>query len=403
MGGALAGIDAPDDRTVVFRFKRPYAPLLSSSMPPRRLSSPGTCTRGATRRRTRRMPARSVPGPSSSSPTRRAPRSAWSEPGVLQAGLPYLDELVMRVIPDAGTQVLALENGEVDFLWGVPGPQQSRLGRFARPHGPDRVQPRRVQLHHDGELQPRSPDPEGRSGSAAPWPTPRSEAFLRQVLFGEGKVAAAPISSEISWAHARGLPMPGFDAPRRSGYSTRSVEEGGGRDPDRPRGRRRRRRDPAVIDFLHFPTFAKYGELVRQQLGAVGIGVTRAPRAAVFAPTVFKDRASIPMSSRTAMARIPRSGCAGCITPRRSVRRRSPTPPPTECPGRCPLRPGQAGPWSANAARELSGRSRRSRPGAALRLAGGDPEHAGLGGALRGLQAMDGALRRGGVLQAKAR
>src|SRR5262249_56738709 len=42
-------------------------------------------------------------------------------------GLPYLDEVVMRVIPDAGTQVLALENGEVDFLWDVPGPDLSRL------------------------------------------------------------------------------------------------------------------------------------------------------------------------------------------------------------------------------------------------------------------------------------
>jgi len=28
LGGVLAGIDAPDDRTVVFRFKQPYAPLL---------------------------------------------------------------------------------------------------------------------------------------------------------------------------------------------------------------------------------------------------------------------------------------------------------------------------------------------------------------------------------------
>src|SRR5215510_14262167 len=28
MGGVLAGIEAPDDRTVVFRFKQPYAPLL---------------------------------------------------------------------------------------------------------------------------------------------------------------------------------------------------------------------------------------------------------------------------------------------------------------------------------------------------------------------------------------
>jgi peptide/nickel transport system substrate-binding protein len=45
------------------------------------------------------------------------------------------------------------------------------------------------------------------------------------------------------------------------------------------------------IDFLHFPTFAKYGELVRQQLAVVGIGVVLKPlEPAVFAPMVFKDR-----------------------------------------------------------------------------------------------------------------
>jgi peptide/nickel transport system substrate-binding protein len=47
-------------------------------------------------------------------------------------GLPYLDEVVMRIIPEATVQVLALENGEVDFLWGVPGPHQSRLSADAR-------------------------------------------------------------------------------------------------------------------------------------------------------------------------------------------------------------------------------------------------------------------------------
>ncbi len=44
--------------------------------------------------------------------------------------MPYLDDLVMRI--DAATQVLAPENGEIDFLWGVPGPQQSRLAADAR-------------------------------------------------------------------------------------------------------------------------------------------------------------------------------------------------------------------------------------------------------------------------------
>ncbi len=47
-----------------------------------------------------------------------------------------------------------------------------------------------------------------------------------------------------------------------------------------------------AIDFLHFPTFAKYGEVLRQQLAVVGIEVTQKPlEPAVFPGPVFKDRA----------------------------------------------------------------------------------------------------------------
>jgi peptide/nickel transport system substrate-binding protein len=118
------------------------------------------------------------------------------------------------------------------------------------------------------------------------------EAFLRQVLFGEGRVALAPISSEIPWAHAGGLGMPPFD---RAEAERLLDAVGWKREREGPRvargvpgvadGTR------LVVDFLHFPAFAKYGELVRQQLGAVGIEVMLRPlEPAVFAPTVFKDR-----------------------------------------------------------------------------------------------------------------
>jgi peptide/nickel transport system substrate-binding protein len=119
------------------------------------------------------------------------------------------------------------------------------------------------------------------------------EAFLRQILFNEGKVATAPISSEIGWAHARGLSLPPFDRAeaerlleavgwKKERDATR-VARGVAGVPDGTR---------LALDFLHFPAFAKYGELMRQQLGAVGIDVTQRPlEPAVFAPTVFKDRA----------------------------------------------------------------------------------------------------------------
>src|SRR5262249_59714308 len=56
------------------------------------------------------------------------------------------------------------------------------------------------------------------------------QPFLTQVLFGEGKVATAPISSEIPWAYASGLPMPRFDRSEaeRSLNTAGWEEEGDG-------------------------------------------------------------------------------------------------------------------------------------------------------------------------------
>jgi peptide/nickel transport system substrate-binding protein len=295
MSGALAGIEAPDDRTVIFRFKQPYAPLLQqldateAPIVAKHLyqgSDPQT------------NPANASPigtGPfkfvayKKGAEIRLARNAAYSK-----RGLPYLDEIVMRVIPDPGTQVLALESGEVDFLWGVPGPHQSRLQADARfrmgqtsyhPGGSNCIMT--VSFNLD---RPTLKDVRVRRAIALALDR---DAFLRQVLFNEGKVATAPISSEILWAHARGLTLPSFDRAeaerlleaigwKKERDATR-VARGVAGVPDGTR---------FTLDFLHFPAFAKYGELMRQQLGAVGIDVTQRPlEPAVFAPTVFKDRA----------------------------------------------------------------------------------------------------------------
>jgi peptide/nickel transport system substrate-binding protein len=116
--------------------------------------------------------------------------------------------------------------------------------------------------------------------------------FLDQILFGVGKVAEAPISSGIPWAHHEDVDLPEFDRAEaerlldeagwtREGDGVR-VASGVEGVPDGTR---------FAIDFLHFPTFAKYGELVRQQLGAVGIEVTQEPlEPAVFPGPVFQQR-----------------------------------------------------------------------------------------------------------------
>ena len=295
MGGALAGIDTPDDRTVVFRFKQPYSPLLSqldateAPIVARHVYQGGDPQTSAANA-----------SPVGTGPFRAASYRKGAEirlarnPSYFKKGLPYLDEIVMRVIPDAGTQVLALENGEVDFLWGIPGPHLSRLKADTRfrtaqtsyhPGGSNCIMT--VSFNLD---RPILKDVRVRRAIARALD---GDAFVRQVHFGEGRVATAPISSEIAWAHARGLATPTFDrgdAERRldgAGWKKEReairVARGVAGVPDGTR---------LAIDFLHFPAFTKYGELVRQQLGAVGIDVTQRPlEPAVFAPTVFKDRA----------------------------------------------------------------------------------------------------------------
>jgi len=295
MGGLLTGIDTPDDRTVVFRFKQPYAPLLfqldatEAPIIARHIyhgSDPQTNAANVS--------------PVGTGPFRFVSYKKGAEiryarnPTYFKKGLPYLDEVVMRVVPDASTQVLALENGEVDFLWGVPGPQLSRVNADTRfrtaqtaynPGGSNCIMTVSFNLDRPTLQEPRF-------RRALAHATDR-QPFLTQVLFGEGKVAVAPISSEIGWAHAEGLPMPRFDRAE----AERLLDAiGWKKEADGPRVARGVAGVPdgtrLSIDFVHFPAFAKYGELIRQQWGAAGVGVTLRPlEPAAFAPAVFKDRA----------------------------------------------------------------------------------------------------------------
>jgi peptide/nickel transport system substrate-binding protein len=295
MSGALAGIDAPDDRTVVFRFTQPYAPLLfqldatEAPIVARHVyqgSDPQT------------SPANAAPvgtGPFKLAAYRKGAEVRLTRNATyFRKGVPYLDEIVMRVIPDAGTQVLALENGEVDFLWSVPGAHLGRVKAAARlrtaqtaynPGGANCMMT--VGFNLD---RPVLKDVRVRRAIARALD---GEAFVRQVTFGEARVATAPISSEIPWAHARGLAMPGFDRAE----AERLLEAAGWK---KEREATRVARGVAgvadgtrlALELLHFPAFAKYGELARQHLAAVGIELAQRPlEPAVFAPTVFRDRA----------------------------------------------------------------------------------------------------------------
>jgi len=293
MADALDGIDAPNATTVVFRFKRPYAPLLQQMdvtegpiLPRHIYQGTDPLTNPANSR------------PVGTGPFRFSSYSAGSQvvlvrnPTYFRAGLPYFDRMVLRVIPDASTRVLALEAGEVDWIPSVPIPASDRarlnrnlaLVRTAwNPGGSNCIMTMSYNLD-----RPALKDVRTRRGIA--FAIDRDQ-FLSQVLFGEGRVANAPISTGIPFAHAAGLNIPGFSTtlanqlldqagwPREG--DTR-VSRGVSGVPDGTR---------LALDFVQRPADTKYGEIVRQRLAAVGIPVTlRNLEDAVFRPTIFRDR-----------------------------------------------------------------------------------------------------------------
>ncbi len=291
----LEAIETPDERTVLFRFKQPYAPLLrqldvtEAPILPRHLYAGTDAEKNPVNLR-----------PVGTGPFRFV---AFEEgevrldrnPEYFKRGLPLLDRVVMRVIPDAGTRVLALQNGEVDWIHEREGfgPDGDRLRADRRlrtlssswtPGGANCVMT--VSFNLD---RPVLRDLRVRRAIAHAVDRQR---IVHQILFGEGPVAAAPISSGIAWAHVPQGSMPRYDPAQAE-----SLLEGAGWK--RP-GRRYRIADgvngvpdgtPLKLDFVHFPAFSQYGELLRQQLAAVGIDLELKPlEPAAFPGPVFRDR-----------------------------------------------------------------------------------------------------------------
>jgi len=295
VGAAIESITAPDDATVEFRFSEPYAPLLrqldvtEAPILPEHVYGKGDPLEN---------PANNQPvgtGPFKLEEYRPDTEIRLvANPDYFEKGLPRLDTVVMRIIPDPANQVVALESGEVDWLFGVPGPDLTRLrgsGDFGflrttvNPGGSNCVMTVSFNLE-----RPMFQDVRVRRALAMALDR---EQFVDRVLFGQGKVAAAPISSGIPGASAPGLAgMPVFD---RAGAERLLDEAGWRRDGD---GVRRAEGVAGVedgtrlsFDFLHFPNFAGYGQLLKAQLAAVGADVTLVPlEPPVFAETVFSAR-----------------------------------------------------------------------------------------------------------------
>lgn len=289
----LASIDVVGDLTVELRFHRPYAPLLQQLDVVEAPILPRHVYEGSD---PRRHPANTRPvgtGPFRFVSYRPDAEIRYESNGDYFGGAPHVDAVVLRVIPDPGIQVVALEAGEVDWLFGVPGPDRARLRDASgvrllqtaiNPGGSNCILTLAFNLDGPvlGDLRVRR----------AIWHAVDREQILERVLFGEGRVATAPISSGIAFAHAEGLGLPLPD----TAAAARLLEAAGWYR--NAAGLRAARGVPGVADgtplvlgFTGFPAHVQYGELLRAQLRAVGVQLqVELLEPAVFAERVFAER-----------------------------------------------------------------------------------------------------------------
>jgi len=296
VGSVLVSVDTPDDTTVEFRFSEPYAPFLQQLDVTEAPILPAHIYEGTD---IETNPANLEPV--GTGPFMFASRAPDEEivleknPNYFKQGLPILDKVVMRVIPDQGSQVLALENGEVDWLWGVPGPDLERfqnddsydtLKTLVNPGGANCIMT--VSFNLDRVMF------QNLLVRRAIAHALDRQAFLERVAFGQGNAATAPISSGIPTAHAEGLDMPEYDPAEaerlldEAGW-TRDGDGNGVRTAEGVEGVE----DGTPLTFgVHlFPRFASYGELMKALLIEIGVDLEiNALERATMVEQVFTER-----------------------------------------------------------------------------------------------------------------
>lgn len=257
----LDGIDAPDDFTVVLRFKEPYAPLLQrldvveASILPKHvydgvdvLSAPANLTPIGT-------------GPFRFVTYRKGEVVELARnPTYFRAGWPKVDRLVFRITPSATTGVMALERGEIDYLPGVPGSELSRL----------RAMPDMTIVQASGGsggsfcqdvvipnlARPSLADHRVRQ---AIYQAIDRQQIVDRVYFGQGTPSTGPISRYLEWVYTPDVRAYPFDPAA----AERLLDEAG--------FRRRGNRPRLTITFTHPSSSARLGQALREALGHVGI------------------------------------------------------------------------------------------------------------------------------------
>lgn len=265
-------IETPDDHTVVVRFTRPYAPFLQQM----------TCQEGAILPRhlyegteILKNP-RNLEDPIGTGPFR---YQSWTRgdnivmvrnPDYFRPGLPYLDRMVAKIMPDPTSRILALEAGEVDYIQSFFLLKQE-VGRL-------RANPN-VQVQQDTDLPgnfllffnvDRKPVDDRRVRQALAMGVNRRQ-ILEQAVFGLGVPGKSAIHVGLRWAHN---PEVDYNRlfPHDPARANAALDAAG-----LPRGAGGTRFRLRLVYNIAQAGFTPMAEIIRSNWQALGVDVTLEP------------------------------------------------------------------------------------------------------------------------------
>ena len=261
--GLLERVDTPDDYTAVFRLRRAYSPLLqrldvveASIIPKHAYAGQDLLAGEATRHPIGTGPFRFV----SYAPADRVVLER--NPTYFRAGLPGVDRLVFRILPNAATAIAALEKGEVDYVGGVAGPEVERLRQTPGIAVVSGTGGSGGSVCEDVLIPNLSRPPLGdlRVRRAIAMALDR-QFIVDHVYFGQGRPATGPISHLLAWAYTPDVRQYPHDVAAAARLLDDAVVRAGGTG------------ERFAITFTHANTQQRLALAVREQLKAVGITV----------------------------------------------------------------------------------------------------------------------------------
>jgi peptide/nickel transport system substrate-binding protein len=262
----VSAVDTPDPLTAVVHLKKPFAPFLfmtnlnNAPILPKHLLEGKDFTTAEFNSK-----------PVGTGPFRLGEISKGSHyvlernPDYFKPGRPYLDRVVLRVMPNPPSRVLAFEKGEVDVLYSffLPREQAARVKAMPGVVVKDYMLfPEVITLFFNlkdskplGDLKVRQAIAHG-----------IDKTFIAEKgYFGLSRPAISPIPSSLAWAHNPKVMTYAYDTARAQAL----LDEAGYKGPER-----------MTLRLAYDPANSavnKAAEIVAQQLRVIGINVKQTP------------------------------------------------------------------------------------------------------------------------------